>query len=811
MKDEQRKSNFNSDCEKKALGKIGKIKSSRRLQNTSFTNSRKSTRRILKKRGKKMINSPIERDVETLIDLQLRKLGWEDAPKNPNRNIWKQQPKTDLEKKKLGNLKPDYILYKTGTNIPLLVIEAKRPNIDVQGALIQGLNYAKKINAPLVMATNGIIVKTIHVKTGNFLRLDEEEVDSFFNENIAIKFIDSNNVVTISKKVISSRNELIKIFKDASNLLRKEGLLAGHERFSAFSNILFLKLMSEIQEIKEKNGEKNLLPYEYRWNFFKKKSGNELLSYINNIVLKEFDLFYKSGDKSIFGKLGIKNPSNLKEIINQLDQLQLTEIESDIKGDAFEYFLKSYNAGEKDLGEYFTPRHIVKFLVTLLNPKFGEKVYDPFCGTGGMLIECFKHLSKYSPNNTSSIKFLKEESLFGREISSTAKIAKMNMILIGDGHNNIERIDSLKNPVKNKYDVVITNMPFSQETEYGGLYDLYSKDANSICIQHCVDAIDSASENGRIGIIVPEKVLFDKNYKELRKKIYDTCKIENIISLPSGVFEPYTNVQTSIIHLTKVKQKTKSKNIKFYFVKNDGYSLNKNRSKLNGENDLDNFFLKSNEENYIDVGIEKIIKNSFILQGKKYIDPKLLAELTFNTKKLIKVSEILKKVKNEKIIRVPSNDYEVLGVRSYGLGLFKKQKKGYELSNGMNYFKSKENHLFFCKVDTKNGAFGIVTDKFKECIFTSNMCMLEINKNKMVPYFIEILFRNKQVQGYFDNYISGTTNRKYVKIDELLNFYIPDYSKDIQRTVTKQVIKSQNKIKEYQKIIDDSVSNIIFS
>jgi len=78
-----------------------------------------------------------------------------------------------------------------------------------------------------------------------------------------------------------------------------------------------------------------------------------------------------------------------------LEQLELINIDSDIKGDAFEYFLKRYNSGEKDLGEYFTPRHIVKFLVRLINPKFGERIYDPFCGTGGILIESFKHLYKY--------------------------------------------------------------------------------------------------------------------------------------------------------------------------------------------------------------------------------------------------------------------------------------------------------------------------------------------------------------------------------------------------------------------------------
>lgn len=752
-----------------------------------------------------MALEPIERDVETLIDLQLRKLGWEDNPKSTERNVWKQQPQTQNEKDNLEGLKPDYILYKTHSNEPLIVIEAKRPNRDVYTALVQGKEYADRINAPIVIATNGILVKAIHIKSGEYLTLNGETVDSFFDENTAIKFSDNFSVETISKKVINSRNDLIKIFKEANNLLRKEGLLAGHERFSVFSNILFLKLMSEIQDLNDKDGDKKVLPLEYRWNFFKNKNGEELQSYINEIVLKKFDEFYKSGSDSIFDELKVENPKVLKDIINKLDQLELVNIESDIKGDAFEFFLRTYNAGEKDLGEYFTPRHVVKFLVQLLNPVFGEKIYDPFCGTGGMLTESFKHLVRSVPNNEASMKFLKEESVFGREISSTAKIAKMNMILIGDGHNNIKRLDSLSKPVDKQYDIVISNIPFAQQTEYGSLYDIPTKDANSICIQHCIKAINSTATNGRIGLILPEKVLFDKAYEKLREKIYKTCTIENIISLPSGTFEPYTNVQTSILHLTKVKQNVKSKSVKFYFVKNDGFSLDKNRKKLRGENDLGAFFTKDSDYNSLSISIDKIKNNAFILQGKKYIPPKELAEITFGTTDLIPLNSFLKKVRNQSVSIEDADDYKLLGVRSYGLGVFKKENKGYELSRGMNYYHARPNHLFWCKVDTKNGAFGVVKPEFEGCIFTSNMTMLEIDEKKFIPYFIEILFRNPKIQEYFDNYISGSTNRKYVKTDELLSFYIPNYSIEEQKIIVDKVLKAERIIQKQQEEININV------
>lgn len=751
-----------------------------------------------------MLNEPIESDVEQLIDLQLSNLRWISDPKSIERNIWKQQAKTKEEKDSLNGLKPDYVLYEKNTNNPLIVIEAKRPQKDISKALLQGLDYAKKIKAPIVIATNGIVLKAIRVQCGNTLRLDDEEIDSFFNEEIAKKFVHNHNVNTIEKKVIKSRAQLIKIFKESNNLLRKEGLSAGHERFSAFSNILFLKLMSEIEDLKK---EDSSIPDEYKWNFFKIKKGLDLLSYINDTVLKHFNSYYKNENEEIFDKLKIKNPQTLEDIIKKLDQLQLTNIDADIKGDAFEYFLKTYNSGEKDLGEYFTPRHIVNFLVKLLNPKFGETIYDPFCGTGGVLISAFNHIKKTMPNNDFSLKYLRESSVFGREISTTAKIAKMNMILIGDGHNNIDRLDSLSKPVNNKYDIVITNMPFSQDSEHGSLYDIPSKDANSICIQHCLKAINSSSQNGRIGIIVPEKVLFDKSYELLRKKIYDTCFIEDIISLPSGSFEPYTNVQTSIILLSKVNKKIKNKTVKFTFINNDGYSLDKVRKKLEDENDLDLYFSNPSKLLNFEVNIEDIIENKYILQGKKYIKPKQLAQITFGTDELIKVDEFLSELKHEKIdIKLP-DDYNLLGVKSYGLGAFIKHKKGYELTSSMSYYKTKKDCLCWCKVDTKNGSFAVIQKEHENCVITSNFNLLKINQNKIIPYFLEILFRNEKVQQYFDNYISGSTNRKYVKVKELMNFYLPKYDLEKQKEIVNKIKRKEKAIKKAQEIIEEEINN----
>jgi len=134
--------------------------------------------------------------------------------------------------------------------------------------------------------------------------------------------------------------------------------------------------------LKEEEGRNDevVLDKYLRWSQWKNKKGGELLDFVNDTVLPKIRIAYK--DKEIFTPLKIKNPNTLRKIIDKLDPLNLINIDSDIKGDAFEYFLKQSTATKNDLGEYFTPRHIIKVMVKLLNPQIGETIYDPFCGTG---------------------------------------------------------------------------------------------------------------------------------------------------------------------------------------------------------------------------------------------------------------------------------------------------------------------------------------------------------------------------------------------------------------------------------------------
>lgn len=589
-----------------------------------------------------MNTMPLEAETRVLIDRSLENLGWK--LKGKDKNVFFEQPKTETERKKLGGKRPDYVLYSKESDKPLIVIEAKKKGARIDAALEQGIYYAKALEAPLVFATDGVFCKSFHTGANRPPILNGEEIDEFIREALALRYLTSYEVNTISPKVQYDRKELIRIFDEANNMLRGEGLRAGIERFGEFANILFLKLISESEQIKKESGTKTKFDMACSWDAIKQIPASTRIEYINKTVYDKLNALYAT---DIFTPLQIRDASILKEIMDKLDPLMLTDVDSDVKGDAFEYFLKASTATKNDLGEYFTPRHIVRTMVRLVNPQIGETIYDPFCGTGGFLIESFRYIYNNMARTSTNLALLREHTVYGNEITNTARITKMNMILAGDGHSNIEMKDSLAHPVDGSetyidestgeikhrgFDIVLANMPYSQKTKHGSLYDLPSTNGDSICVQHCIKAISSAAPNGRMALVVPEGFLFRKDLTKIREYLLDHCQLQSIISLPQGVFLPYTGVKTDIIYATKVNQKVraseKRKDFWYFDVKSDGYTLDNHRRKLDTPSDLSKYeeYRKLDKEQTADmlkvgfeiIPLDEVRRNSNILVGSRY-------------------------------------------------------------------------------------------------------------------------------------------------------------------------------------------------
>ena len=524
-----------------------------------------------------MNTSPLEVDTRQSIDTRLKHLGWIIEGQNPDRNVFQERVKTEQQSHILKGKQPDYVLYQSDTDIPIAIIEAKRPGSDLDKALQQAIDYANPLSVPLAFACNRTFAISQYIPQSNPLKIDGEEIQDFIDELTSLRFIEEGPEITSNPPGTNlTRRDLIKTYTGANNILREDGLRAGDERFSTFSEILFLKFIDESEKLRRKIGEM------YCWSAFKEYPDQQLLDFIKDTVWKRLQSEF--GD--IFdNQFAIRTASNLKNIIQRISNINLTAIDTDVKGEAFEYFLKSITNGNKDLGEYFTPRHIVRLMIRILKPKYGETIYDPFCGTGGFLLEAFKYLSSQTDTSHPTIyDTLKRKTIFGRELTSTARIAKMNMILFGDGHSNIEQIDSLKHPIKDKYDIVMSNIPYSQKTNAGEYYPIPSENGDIICIQHIWQSL---KPGGRAGVIVPETFLYEGGKTgQVREFIARQAEELNIISLPRGVFQPYTPEKTNILYFKKGNNQFK--NCYFFAIQNDGFELNAKRKPIAGKSDIIN-------------------------------------------------------------------------------------------------------------------------------------------------------------------------------------------------------------------------------
>ena len=596
--------------------------------------------------------------------------------------------------------------------------------------------------------------------------------------------------------------------------MRDEGLRAGIERFGEFANILFLKLLGEIEDLKEEQGEVFLVSRDFRWSHWKNKKGDELLRFVNDTVLKETGRVFQ--DLNIFTPLAIKNPTILKKIIDKLEPLKLINIDSDIKGDSFEYFLKQSTATKNDLGEYFTPRHIVKAMVKLVNPQFGERVYDPFCGTGGMLIESFRHIYNNMPRNERNLKILREETVFGNEITSTARITKMNMILIGDGHSGIQQKNSLADPnsIEEKYDIVITNMPYSQKTDYGSYYDLPSNRGDSVCIQHCIKSIDKTSENGRIAVIVPEGILFRKDMQKTREYLLDRCYLKSVISLPQGAFLPYTGVKTNILYCTDIKKKRKQEKFWYFDVKNDGYSLDSHRRKIEGTNDLQKFLAYRNtdvqekmdilEIGFSEISMEEVKKNDLILSGNRYRKTLDYSNIPWEVYELGEVCDIFNgSTPSTKTKQYWQNGtipwFTIDDIREQGRIITKTQKfvtkEGF--NNSSLKLLPKDTVLLCCTASVGEYAINDIelttNQQFNGLVIKENFL------KKLLPKFLFWVVVN--IKPELENNISSSFS--YVSVGKLKKIKIPVPPIEIQQEIVAELDSYQNIINHARGIIKD--------
>ena len=341
----------------------------------------------------------------------------------------------------------------------------------------------------------------------------------------------------------------------------------------------------------------------------------------------------------IFGDAQWSNKSKLSDrllidLIEHFSQYELSNsnVEADILGNAYEYLIKHFaDLTNKKAGEFYTPRSVVNLLGLILNPQEGESVYDPACGTGGMLLECVDHL-KESGKDYRTLK------LFGQEKNLTSSsIARMNMFLHGMEDFQIVREDTLRYPAffdsdgLKKFDCVIANPPFSLK-DWGAenwVNDPYGRNIAGVppkgngdmaWVQHMIASLNA---NGRMTVVLPHGVLFRKaSEQKIRKALLEMDLLEAVIGLGANIFY---GTQLAACVLVFKKQKEDQKKNKVLFIDgSDQIRGGRAQNFLEEEHVNQLFDWYSNYEdveNYVKVvDMQKIIDNDYNLNIPLYID-----------------------------------------------------------------------------------------------------------------------------------------------------------------------------------------------
>lgn len=419
------------------------------------------------------------------------------------------------------------------------------------------------------------------------------------------------------------RNDIDKIWKE----FWQNGMTDPLSIIKQITYLLFIRNLDRQQELKEKQANKLKMPVQdpiysdeqrdLRWNVFKDKDPEQMFS----LFRKEggvFDFIKSIGAKGglfaatmRYANFDINSPKLLDRVVQMIDTLKIDDRDS--KGDVYEYLLsKLATAGIN--GQFRTPKHIIRMMVDLLQPKTDEMVCDPAAGTAGFLVGVVEYLRDNYPEEFYKKEFRQHfnNGMFsGFESDNTmVGISAMNLQMHGIDNPKLQYMDALSNDntEKDKFSLVLANPPFSGSADYDGI-ELSLKKALNLGktaktakteLLFLALMLRMLKPGGRCAVIVPAGVLFGstKSHKAVRQQLVDDHQLQAVISMPSGVFKPYTGVATAILIFTKTGTGGTEK-VWFYDMKADGFSLDDKREPLGKLDEETKAVTASVEENNI--------------------------------------------------------------------------------------------------------------------------------------------------------------------------------------------------------------------
>lgn len=403
------------------------------------------------------------------------------------------------------------------------------------------------------------------------------------------------------KAPLTTRDNLSALIGSARKILRKDkGLNGDVDRLPLLTWVMFLKFLDDLEIVHEQEAELDGKPYQriieppYRWRDWAARddgiTGDELLSFINQDVTvrpngsRGMGLFAylrslagageKGSQREVIANVfrGVQNRMVsgylLRDILNKINGIHFSASEEiHTLSHLYESMLREMRDAAGDSGEFYTPRPVVRFMVQVSNPRLGETVLDPACGTGGFLVEAYDHLAPQvsSPDNR---RRLQRESLFGQEAKPLPyMLAQMNLLLHGLEAPQIAYGNTLEQRINEighgeRVDVILTNPPFGGEEEAGIKANfppnMQTAETALLFLQYIMRKLrvagaplrgrKRAEKGGRAAVVVPNGTLFgDGVCAVIKEEMLREFRLHTVVRLPPGVFAPYTDIPANLL------------------------------------------------------------------------------------------------------------------------------------------------------------------------------------------------------------------------------------------------------------------------
>lgn len=528
--------------------------------------------------------------------------------------------------------------------------------------------------------------------------------------------------------------------------------------------------------------------------------------------------------------LPYRDPETLKLFLKTIGEFEYTHSEK--LGDAFEYLL-SVMGSQGDAGQFRTPRHVIDFLVAIIDPDKGETILDPACGTAGFLISAYKHiLLKHTKANKEGLNIYEYNKLekkpfnnlgdqltpddrkkliqnfAGYDISpDMVRLSLVNLYLHGFSDPHINEYDTLSSEDRwnENFDVVLANPPFMSPK--GGIrphkkFTISSNRSEVLFVDYIAEHLNP---KGKAGIIVPEGIIFQNGsaYKDLRKMLVENY-LYAVVSLPAGVFNPYSGVKTSILLMDKAIAKQRNE-ILFVKIDNDGYNLGAQRTAVKGSQmeeaiALTYEFVKSGEipDSFIAHTVlrtEISASGDYNLSGDRY-KVQVAANSNFE---LVSIEELFESIRNGRNVEQfdQKGKYRVTRIQTISDATVDLDKTKWTNDDVPEDYFMQEGDILLSHINSiehlaKSAIFKGISE---QVVHGTNLIRFKPDKSKVVPEFISAVFKSQTFIDKAKSFAQKAVNQASLRVGDLKSIQIPLPPLSIQEEIVAE-------IEGYQKIID---------